>query len=308
MNIPKSICFSRPETHTGWRAEIRLRYGVKRDKTRLLERHQLGPLTVQKTFFPEGAACHTYLLHPPGGVVGGDQLSFDIRVEADGHALLTTPGATKFYRSNGAEAWQGQKLVAKRGSLLEWLPMENIYFPGVNCKLLTHIELESDARFIGWEMQCFGRPMLGEGFDKGRVVGQTFISRDGKLLLAESLRVLAPDQSGTKAASMRDFAMSGSMYITPVDSILLEKITWIIEQQQLRFGAAVLLGASEISRSSGNSSSTFCASDSDQTSLLVVRALGDQTEPMMACFVKIWQAVREYWLGKRPETPRIWST
>ena len=305
MNIPHSVCFQRPESHLGWRAELSLKYGVKREKTRLLTRHQLGPLTVQKTFFPEGAACHTYLLHPPGGVVGGDQLSFNIDLGPQAHALLTTPGATKFYRSNGDQAWQSQNLNVAEGALLEWLPMENIFFSGANCKLLTHIQLEADARFIGWEMQCFGRPMLSETFDKGQVLGQTFISRDNKVLLAESLRHQAQSEI-LQAATLRDFAMTGSLYITPVEPELIDKIKQVIDEQQTRFEGEVLLGASEIGSSSMNSamSSTSTAQDS----LMVVRALGQQTEPMMASFVQIWRCVRKHWFGKYPEVPRIWST
>ena len=305
MNIPHSVCFQRSESHLGWRAELSLKYGVKREKTRLLTRHQLGPLTVQKTFFPEGAACHTYLLHPPGGVVGGDQLSFNIDVGPQAHALLTTPGATKFYRSNGDQAWQSQNLNVAEGALLEWLPMENIFFSGANCKLLTHIQLEADARFIGWEMQCFGRPMLSETFDKGQVLGQTFISRNDKVLLAESLRHQAQSQI-LQAAALRDFAMTGSLYITPVEPDLIDKIKQVIDEQQIRFEGEILLGASEIGSSS--MSSAMSSTSTAQDSLMVVRALGQQTEPMMASFVQIWRCVRKHWFGKYPEVPRIWST
>ncbi|MGS0689396.1 urease accessory protein UreD [Shewanella sp. 30m-9] len=305
MNIPESVCFKRPESHLGWRAELSLKYGFKREKTRLLERHQLGPLTVQKTFFPEGAVCHTYLLHPPGGVVGGDQLSFNIDVGCHAHALLTTPGATKFYRSNGEQAWQSQELSVEKGGLLEWLPMENIFFPGANCKLLTQIKLAADARFIGWEIQCFGRPMLTEHFDHGQVLGQTFIRRNDRVLLAETVRLQTPTDL-VQAAALREFAMSGSLYITPVEPELIAKINQVIDEQQRRFKTEVLLGASEIGSASVSSAMSVASGAED--SLMIVRALGQQTEPMMASFVQIWRCVREHWFGEYPEVPRIWST
>ncbi|GIU32641.1 urease accessory protein UreD [Shewanella schlegeliana] len=305
MNIPQSVCFKRPESDAGWRAELRLKYGIKREKTRLLERHQIGPLTVQKTFFPEGAACHTYLLHPPGGVVGGDQLSFTVDVEEQAHALLTTPGATKFYRSNAEQAWQSQQLSVAASGLLEWLPMENIFFPGANCKLLTQVNLTANARFIGWEMQCFGRPQLGEEFNYGQVLGQTFICRDNKVLLTESLRV--QDQFQFKqAAAMRNFAMTGSLYITPVDRELIDKVNQVIDKQQARFATEIVLGSSELGSSSMSSAMTL--NSPAENSLLVVRALGHQTEPMMASFVQIWRCVRQHWFGQLPDVPRIWST
>jgi urease accessory protein len=289
MNMPSTIRFPRPDGDKGWRAEIQLKYGVKGDKTRLLERLVVGPLAVQKTFYPEGGTCHTYLLHPPGGVVGGDQLRFDIQVAAASHALLTTPGATKFYRSNGDTAWQSQELMAVDGAFLEWLPMENIFFPGAQVKLITDVKLEGNARFIGWEMQCFGRPVLGEEFTHGQILGQTHIFRDGKLLLAENLRLQSKTQLEC-AAALRGYPMTGSLYISPIDDALVERINQIIDEQQSRFGEAVLLGTSELE------------------GLLVVRALGQHTEPMMASFVQIWSAVREFWLGCTPDAPRIWST
>ena len=289
MNIPSTIRFPRPDGELGWRAEICLKYGMKGDKTRLLERQQVGPLAVQKTFYPEGQTCHTYLLHPPGGVVGGDQLRFDIRVDSGSHALLTTPGATKFYRSNGDTAWQSQELTAVDGAFLEWLPMENIFFPGAEVKLITEVKLEGDARFIGWEMQCFGRPVLGEEFTQGKILGQTHIFRNGKLLLVENLRLQNKVQL-QYAASLRGYPMTGSLYVSPVDDVLVTRINQIIDEQQARFGTEVLLGASELE------------------DLLVIRALGQHTEPMMASFVQIWSAVREAWLGYTPDAPRIWST
>lgn len=289
MNIPTNIRFSRPDNHQGWRAEILLKFGVKRDKTRLLERQQLGPLTVQRTFYPEGDICHAYLLHPPGGVVGGDQLSFHIELAPEAHALLTTPGATKFYRSQGDTAWQSQHIKVAAGACLEWLPMENIFFPGAKTQLVTEIQLEGNARFIGWEMQCFGRPMLAEDFTQGCIHGQTHIFRGGQLLLAENVRL--QDQKQLKqSAALRGYPMTGCLYISPVEDNLVSCINQVLDEQRCCFGTEILLAASELE------------------GMLVVRALGKQTEPMMASFVQIWSAVREYWLGVTPDIPRIWST
>lgn len=112
----------------GWLAEIALRYEVKRGVTRLTEKRHIGPLMVQRPFYPEQGIAHTYLLHPPGGVVGGDNLLINIDVQSQAHALLTTPGATKFYRSAGGVAHQIQTLKVAPNGFLEWLPQENIFF------------------------------------------------------------------------------------------------------------------------------------------------------------------------------------
>src|SRR3954463_8923969 len=81
-----------------WQAELRLRFAERDGKTFLVERSHRGPLVVQKSFHPEGDVCHTCIVHPPGGVVGGDSLTLNVMAEPNARVLLTTPAATKFYR------------------------------------------------------------------------------------------------------------------------------------------------------------------------------------------------------------------
>lgn len=271
----------------GWAAEIHLHYQVKRGVTRLTHRQQKGPLMVQRPFYPEKGIPHTYLLHPPGGVVGGDSLDIHINVADSAHALVTTPGATKFYRSSGHLAQQRQNLEASQGAVLEWLPLENIFFPAANVALNTEIKLHSSSRFIGWEMQCFGRPMLNELFSLGAIKGRTRIYIDGLLTLAESMNV----QGGkNQAAGMREFPMLGSLYIYPATEELKSKCleelnsSSIVKDEDIEFGIT------------------------DVDGILIVRALGFQTEPIATVFIQLWKICREYWFGYIPEIPRIWAT
>jgi hypothetical protein len=107
-------------------------------------------LRVQRPFYPESReVCHVYLLHPPGGLVSGDELQIDIAVGRDAWALLTTPGAGKVYGSDGQGVRQQQALRIARGGTLEWLPQEMILFDGARADLGTRVELEGDARFLG---------------------------------------------------------------------------------------------------------------------------------------------------------------
>ena len=113
---------------SGWEASLELGFERRAERTVLAQRRQRGPLAVQRTFHPEGDTCHLYLLHPPGGVAGGDRLVIDTRLKPGARALVTTPGATKFYNSIGPEASQLQRFSIDEGCL-EWLPQENIFFP-----------------------------------------------------------------------------------------------------------------------------------------------------------------------------------
>ncbi len=286
-----------PEIKTspsGWLANISLVYEKKGINTKLIHREQVGPLMVQRPFYPETGISHTYLLHPPGGVVGGDQLIINIHVKPDAHSLITTPGATKFYRSAGAVSSQTQNLTATENAFLEWLPQENIFFPDSQANLSTHINLHSTSHFIGWEMNCFGRPVLDEKFQTGLITARTNIKVDNKLLLCESMYIDSIDEI-KHAAGMRHYPMLGNLYIYPASKELEEKLRKLIddqyhEQPDLFGSSRPICGITEIDN------------------LLVIRYLGHQTEPMMACFSTLWQHSRLHWLGTLPEVPRIWAT
>jgi urease accessory protein len=165
----------------GWQAELRLRFGTRADfpGTALLERRHRGPLVVQRPFHPEGDPCHVYVVHPPGGVVGGDELAIHAAVEPGAHAVVTTPAATKFYRCDARRSIQMQELRV-RDATLEWLPQENIFYRGADVRTATRVHLEGESRFIGWEIACLGLPARGERFDTGRLALDLELWRSGE--------------------------------------------------------------------------------------------------------------------------------
>jgi urease accessory protein len=161
---------SLPATHetTAWEARLALSFSSRGDSTVLIRRGQRGPLAIQRPFFPEGAkVCHAYVLHPPGGIVPGDSLELDVDIEQGAHALITSPAATKVYRSDGRTSKLKQILRAADGAILEWLPQDTILFNGARIELETRIDLSGSATCIGWDLLCFGRPACGERFDEG---------------------------------------------------------------------------------------------------------------------------------------------
>ena len=93
-----------PPLKKGWQATLDLRFHQAGGKTVLASAQHVGPLTVQRPFYPEEETCHLYLLHPPGGIVGGDELTISAHLAPGCHTLITMPGASKFYRSSGALA------------------------------------------------------------------------------------------------------------------------------------------------------------------------------------------------------------
>jgi len=268
-------------TNTGWQAELELGFAPRPGRTALVHRKQRGPLAVQRPFYPEGEACHLYLLHPPGGVVGGDGLVIRAEVSEGAHALITTPGATKFYLSAGDTAVQTQTLKVEPDAGLEWLPQENIFFPGAISRLKTHVQLAEGARFIGWETQCLGRPVIGERFAAGRADFQLHIERDGRPLLLDRLTATPGRLAG--AAGLRGAPVFATLVATPATETELDQVRELIAERP-DTGATLL------------------------DDLLVVRHLGDSTEQARKLFVTIWAAIRPAIIGRAPCPPRIWST
>jgi urease accessory protein len=171
-----------------WRARLALRFERRGERTILAAREHTGPLVVQRPFHPEtDGTCHVYVLHPPGGVVGGDALELELDVQPNAAVLVTTPAATKFYRSAGQTATAHQRLTVRAGGMLEWLPQETIVFGGALAASVTEVMLEPGARFLGWEIACLGRPASADSFASGRLDQRFSLSEGGRPLLADRM-------------------------------------------------------------------------------------------------------------------------
>jgi urease accessory protein len=151
-----------------WRGRLELRYRRDAERCFAHDRHE-GPLRVLQALYPEGpGVCHHVLVHPPGGIVGGDELDIDVQLDAGTHALITTPGATRFYRSAGAVGAQRARLRVGDGARLEWLPLEAIAYRGCQARNEVRFDLAAGASMIGWDLLALGLPAAGEAFDHGR--------------------------------------------------------------------------------------------------------------------------------------------
>jgi urease accessory protein len=278
------------ENAQGWRARLALDYGLRGTRTRLINKAQSGPLTVQRSFYPEGDTCHNYILHPPGGVVGGDSLEIDVRTGPGAHCLLTTPGATKFYRSSAPlTGRQSQRFHVGDGAVTEWLPQQNIYFSGAHVDLDTHIDIMAGGRFMGWELHCFGRPSNHETFVSGSLRSCTRVSIGGELRLLEQLHQSETACTLLSATGLRGMAMQGSFIAAPCTETQREVVAQML-----------------LSTTGENYPHPVGLTLVDE--VLIVRALGNQAELMTRLFTRCWSGLRQQWLTKAPCVPRIWAT
>lgn len=285
-----------PSTELGWQAALEVELRARDGRTFVSRRAHRGPLQIQRAFHPEGpATAHVYLLHPPGGVVAGDHLKIDVAAREGAHAVVTTPAATKLYRSRAPEliGRQTVRLRAANGTRLEWLPQENIVFDGARVELVTSVELEGDAAFIGWEVACLGRPASAERFHRGGARQRFEVWRDGVPLALERLTLPGLDEAVVLDAAwgLRGAPVVGTMFATSVPTAL-ETPDGLDGLRALTEGLPAGEHAS-VSRLDG---------------VLVARALGDNAERMRALFGRLWAALRPMLLGRPALAPRIWAT
>ena len=266
-----------------WRASLQLRFVADGagTATRLAGRAHAGPLRVQKALYPEGArTCHVIIVHPPGGVVGGDQLEIGMRLGAGSRVFATTPGAAKWYRAHAGSSRQAVRLQAGDGAALEWLPQESIFYDGARVELEHEVELGADACYIGSEILCFGRRAMGEAFMRGHIVQRTRIRQAGRLVWHEQGRLDAGGIASPLGMQGRSVCATllavGRPLPAPVLAALREGVP----------GLAL----------------------SQVKSVLVARHLGDDSEAARGAMLRVWQAVRPHLLGIEARLPRIWST
>ena len=273
--------------NTGWSAKLQLSFIEDNNKTVLNQRRHHGPLQVQKPFYPEpNGTCHVYILHPPGGVVGGDRLNIYVDVNSNAHALITTPAAGKFYRSAGPVARQEQIIKVASKGILEWFPSESILFSGAKAQIKTKVELAHDSHFIGWEISCLGRPASDENFSQGELDQRFEVWRDGKPLRIERLRLKGGDPALHAKWGLLGFPVIGSMVcVTDKTELLdpLRKITNASIDQEL-----------------------FSVTQMDGTILCYF--LGNSVERARNCFISAWKILRQEVIGYEAVEPRIWKT
>ncbi|MEY8876320.1 MAG: urease accessory protein UreD [Leptothrix sp. (in: b-proteobacteria)] len=278
-----------------WQGHLQLNYRLDPStpadppRTTAHDRHH-GPLRVLQRLYPEGdAVCHHVLVHPPGGIVGGDRLDIDIDLAAGSHALITTPGATRYYRSAGEVACQQVHAKLADGARLEWLPLETIAYDACIAENRLRFDLAPGAQMMGWDLLALGLPAANLAWQRGSYLQQ--LELPGVWL--ERARIRADDHAlldsplgwaGRRVLGTFWFA-SGS----PLAPTLLAQL---IEQARLRIGASLLVEQAGVT--------------SPHASLVVLRLLAERIEPAMTLLQQVWADWRQTAWSRPAQTPRIW--
>lgn len=274
----------------GWQATLHIDYSVEDGHCVARHVHD-GPLRILKSLYPEGAkVCHNILVHPPSGLVGGDALDIQLTLAPQAHALLTTPGATRFYHSNGQTASQHVQAHLDRGSRLEWLPLEALAYSGCYAHNQVKFHLEPDSQLIAWDVTALGLPHANQAFTEGQYQQHLEIENvwlEKGLIQAHDHRLLHSPLglAGHSCQATLVFAQG-----TPMQTGMLNQVIDIARAQceghALQFQSGV---------------------SSPDPQLVVVRVLSDQVEQAMQLLQSIWLQWRAK-LWQLPATlPRIWA-
>lgn len=280
-----------PDTsaRASWHARLDLDFEARAERTVLARRKHEGPLCVQRPFHPDAdGTCHVYVLHPPGGVAGSDTLELNVALRPGARALLTTPAATKLYRSGGETARIDQRLTVARGALLRWLPQETIAFDGARARLCTRIDLEPGAEAIAWEVLCLGRPASRLPFERGALRSALEVYRAGAPLVVDRARFtggLEPDSMLHAPYGLRGLPVVGTLVCTAGDDGWVDALREATAPRFAEsFSATRLPGA------------------------IVCRFLGARAEDAQRAFRCALAVLHERLLGAKIADPRIWLT
>ncbi|MDH4375980.1 MAG: urease accessory protein UreD [Ramlibacter sp.] len=273
-----------------WHARLALHYERQAGRTNARFQHE-GPLRILQSLHPEGPGiCHNVVVHPPSGLVAGDRLDISVQVDAGAHGLVTTPGATRFYRSEGDRAVQDARLVLAENARLEWLPMEALCYSGCQAENRLQLQLAPGSQVIGWDVTALGLPAANQPFVAGQL--QQHLELEGVWL--ERGRIAASD------ARLMDGPLGLAGHRCMATLYLLAGTDLPRETRE----AALTLAREQIET---HPLRAQAGATSPHPRVVVLRVLAPVVEPAMDLLKAVRNAWRPALWELAPNPPRTWA-
>lgn len=275
----------------GWDASLDVAVARIAGRSALARCEHRGPLRLQKALWPEGTdPVHLLLLHPPGGIAAGDRLRLRLACDAGAQALVTTPGAGKWYRAD-AGSRQDVRCDVGPGAVLEWLPQETILHDGCDGESTLEFALHADARAIGTDVVVLGRRAHGERLASARYRQHLRVTRDGRPLLDERMRI-APGMPLASRAVMDQDHVTGLLWACAPPTAFGDGEATVAQVEAALDACQPGIGGATLA----------------QGGLLLARVVGASPERVRAALQAAWSVLRPVVAGRPARAPRIWAT
>lgn len=290
MNQPHPVLDDLPAND--WHGSLNLEFEHRQGKTQLIRNRGQAPLKVQRPFYPEGdEVCHSVIMHTAGGIVGGDRLSFDFRLSPQSQALITTPAASKIYRTNGREAHQVISVDLAEGACLEWLPLDAIVFNQARYRQEMRVNLAPRSHWLGWEITRFGRSASGERFVEGDWRSRTEVWQDGQPVWIDRQWMPGSEENFDSPHGLAGCPVVGSFAWLGqrVEPEFVEKARHLWQAQLPGSGASGEMGVTRLSLG------------------LLCRYRGQSSAEARRWFIAVWELIRLSYFQRPLCIPRVWQ-
>ncbi|CAD5954429.1 urease accessory protein D [Planktothrix agardhii CCAP 1459/11A] len=271
-----------------WQGILELDYQKIGNSTQLVKAYSQAPLKIQRSFYPEGQEiCHSIILHTAGGMVGGDRLSQTINLQPETQVLLTTPAASKIYRSSGETAQNTINIEIQEQAYLEFIPREIIIFNGAIFSQNLRVNLDPNACYLGWEITRFGRTARGEIFNQGQWKSCTEIWQNGCPVWIDRQGFIANEEilNSPHGLGGKPVIATLTWVGQPVSEDIVKNIRQLWSQRETSSQAGV----------------------TQLISGLLCRYRGNSTQEVINWFTDVWQLLRQNYTGKSIVKPRVWQ-
>lgn len=280
-------------SHEHWVGNLEMAFAFRDGVTRLVHLKHGGPLMVQKALYPEAkGVCHTVMLHPPAGIAGGDHLNVSVYLEQGAQAVVTTPGATRWYKFNGRLASQSVGIHLANGAHLDFLPCENIFFDEVHATTSLTIHQATGSSFIAWEMSQLGRVASGETWKDSNLSFDVNFNLNGRLVWVDRSALKSNSLSRHVASGLDGHRVFGTMWLS---SPTLSRETTERLAHDMPWRAGLRAGVSHLDVGINHG-------------LMVLRAISHEVEDLRHFFADMWLQCREIVSGLPAQPLRLWRT
>ena len=257
---------------------LRLEFASREGVTEIADRYKQAPLQVQKVLHPHPALpgmAWVYIITVTGGIVQGDRLETQIVARDGAQVHLTTPAATKIYRSPAALSTHRLRIHAEAGAYVEYLPEPVI--PFADSRFLEEVTLVANptATLVYGSILSPGRVAMGEAHAyelyESRVTAE---GEDGVLQFLDVTHLAPAAISPKRPGLLGAFEVVGTLFLltgkVPARD-LSDRLHSLIQNE-----SDILGGASELPAGRGVS----------------VRIVGPRAEPVGAALGTVVAAAR----------------